>query len=220
MSHHRTALPWIAAGAFALLLALPSWVFAQKGLKISVADDPSWKEGSPSLVLLEIGDFQCPYCGRGAREVLPQVFETFVRTGKVELIFLDLPLPTHPQAFKAAEAAACAGEQNAFWEMHASLFGNQGALAPEQLAGHAEELGLDVSAFRACLDGGKHAAAIREDVRTAGTLGIRSTPAYLLAERIPGSEKVKILEIIRGLPPYADLERLLRAHLPPVTGGD
>jgi|SRR6185436_11803729 len=208
----RAVVPWIVALA---VLGAPSWVFAQKGLKISVADDPSMKEGSPELVLVEVGDFQCPYCGQGAREVLPQVYEKFVRTGKVELIFLDLPLPMHPNAFKAAEAAACAGDQKKFWDMHHILFANQRALAPEQLSGYAEELGLDVPAFQKCLSSGKHAAELREDMRTAQTLGITGTPAYLLGQRLPGGDKIKILEVVRGLPPYEELEKMLQALLPP-----
>lgn len=202
----------IAVGAV-LVLAAPSWA-AKKGLKISVEDDPTMKEGSPGLVLVEVGDFQCPYCGKGALEVLPLVYEKFVRTGKVELIFLDLPLQMHPQAFKAAEAAACAGDQQMFWDMHHQLFGNQRALAPEQLSGHAAELGLDVAAFEKCLKSGKHAPGIRQDVRAAETLGITSTPAYLLGRRVPNSDKVEVLEIISGLPPYEYLEKKINELLP------
>jgi protein-disulfide isomerase len=139
--------------------------------------------------------------------VLTQVYDNFVRTGKVELIFLDLPLPMHQNAFKAAEAAACAGDQNMFWEMHHQLFDNQGALAPEQLTGYAGELGLDVAAFQKCLSSGKQAPGIREDMRVAQNLGITGTPAYLLGRRIPGGDKVQILDMVKGLRPYEELEK-------------
>ena len=144
--------------------------------------------------------------------MLPQVYEKFVRTGKIELIFLDLPLPMHPHAFKAAEAAACAGEQKMFWDMHHVLFANQQALAPDRLPGYAKELGLDVAAFQKCLSGGKQGAAIREDVRTLTILGINGTPRYLLGRRIPDSDKVEVLEIVKGVP-YEELERKLNALL-------
>jgi protein-disulfide isomerase len=140
--------------------------------------------------------------------VLPKVYEKFVRTGKVELIYLDLPLPMHPYAFKAAEAAACAGEQKMFWDMHHLLFANQQALAPDQLPGYAEELGLDVAAFQKCLSSGRQGAGIREDMRVAQTLGLTGTPAYLLGRRLPG-DKVQILEIVKGLKPYEELEAKL-----------
>jgi protein-disulfide isomerase len=144
--------------------------------------------------------------------VLPQVYEKFVRTGKVELIYLDLPLPMHPHAFKAAEAAACAGEQKMFWDMHHVLFANQQALAPDRLPGYAEELGLDVTAFQKCLSGGKQGAGIREDMRTLTILGVNSTPSYLLGRRLPDSDKVEILEIVKGVP-YEELESKLNALL-------
>ena len=120
----RSICRWMSAVGVVLVLGAPPPASAQKGFKISVADDPSLKEGSPPLVLVEIADFQCPYCGQGARDVLPQVGQNFIHTGKVELIFLDLPLQMHPFAFKAAQAASCAGDQGKFWDMYYELFGN------------------------------------------------------------------------------------------------
>lgn len=145
--------------------------------------------------------------------MLPQVREQFVRTGKVELIFLDLPLDMHSHAFKAAEAAACAGDQKKFWEMYHHLFSNQRELAPEKLPAHARQLGLDVDAFQKCLSSGRHAAGIREDLRTAGILGIGSTPTYLIGRRLPGGDKVEILDKISGLPPYEALAKKLNDFL-------
>jgi protein-disulfide isomerase len=145
--------------------------------------------------------------------VLPQVHEKFIHTGKVELVFLNLPLPMHPNAFKAAEAAACAGDQQRFWDMHHLLFANQQGLSPAQLPGYAEELGLDVAAFQKCLASGRHAAQIRQDIRVAQSLGIRGTPAYVLARRLPGSDKVQVLDIVNGLPPYEELDKKINELL-------
>lgn len=145
--------------------------------------------------------------------MLPQVDEKFVRTGKVELIFFDLPLQMHQYAFKAAEAAACAGDQKKFWDMYHLLFANQRALAPDQLQGYAEKLGLDVPAFQKCLSGGRHVAGIRDEIRVAQSLGITGTPAYLLGRRLPGSDKVEVLDIVNGLPPYEELEQKINALL-------
>lgn len=214
----RGMSPLVIVLGLILCLGVSSSAFARKNPRISVADDPSLKEGSPGLVLVEIGDFQCPYCARGARDVIPQVYDKFVRTGKVELVFLDFPLPMHPHAFKAAEAAACAGDQKLFWEMHHQLFGFQHALAPDQLPGYAEDLkdyGLDVAAFQKCLDKGSHAAGIREDIRTVRNLGINGTPAYLLGRRLPEGDKIEILEVVKGLPPYGDMEAKINALLAP-----
>jgi protein-disulfide isomerase len=145
--------------------------------------------------------------------VLPKVYERFVRTGKVELLYLDLPLQMHPHAFKAAEAAACAGDQGKFWEMHHQLFADQRALGASQLPTHAEEIGLDLAAFQKCLAGGKHAGGIREDIRLANSLGISGTPAFILGRRIPGSDKVQVAEVVKGLPPFEFLEEKLNTLL-------
>jgi protein-disulfide isomerase len=209
----RGITSWIAVGLF-LILGAPSWAFAKKGPKISVGDDPSMKEGSPGLVLVEVSDFQCFFCAKGAREVLPVVYEKFVATGKLELIYLDLPLQG-PRAFRAAEAAACAGDQDMFWDMHHQLFANQQGLSPDRLATYAEELGLDAAAFRKCLDSGRHAGGIREDMRAI----INSTPAYLLGRRVPDSDKVEILDVIRGAKPYEVFEKKINDLLAPQTSG-
>lgn len=146
--------------------------------------------------------------------MLPLVNEEFVHTGKVELIYLDLPLQMHPHAFRAAEAAACAGDQGKFWAMHAILFANQQDLAPDQLPGYGEQAGLDEAAFQKCLASERHAPGIRDEIRMAhNLLGLTGTPAFLLGRRIPGGDKVEILEIVKGLPPFEELEKKLNALL-------
>jgi len=209
----RSLVSWSIAAAIIFALGAPSLALGRKGPRISIGDHPSWTKGSPGFVLVEVSDFQCPYCGESAREVMPDIFENFVTTGKVELLFLNLPLRMHPHALEAAEAAACAGDQKMFWDMHSVLFNNQQALAPDQLSGHAQELGLDMAAFQKCLSSGRHGADIRQDIRIAQTLGITGTPAYLLGRRIPGGNDIEVLEIVKGVKPYPEMEAKLNALL-------
>lgn len=206
----------VALIAFAVLvLGWQSAALARKNMSISVADDPSWKKGSPELVLVEVSDFQCPGCGKSALEVMPQIGEVYVQNGKVELVFLDHPLSNHPQAFAAARAAACGNEQGKFWEMREELFQNQDKLSEAQYLSSATALELDMAAFQKCLAGRKHDGAIRDDIRTAEVLlGINWTPAYLLGRRVPGGDKVEVLEILHGVP-YEVLEAKIKALLPP-----
>ena len=145
--------------------------------------------------------------------MLSPIYEKYVSTGKVELIYLDFPLNMHPHAFKAAEAAACAGDQNMFWEMHHLLFANQKALSPDRLPGYAKELELDVAAFEKCLSSGRHGKGIREDIRVVRGLGITGTPAYLLGRRIPGGDKIEVLEIIKGSKQSGGIEEKINALL-------
>jgi len=209
MKHGAKLLAWTCAG----ILALAGPSVAKKPRTISIADDPTLGERSAALVLVEISDFQCPYCGKGAREVLPRVYEQYVTAGKVELVFLDLPLKMHEHAFQAAEAAQCAGEQNLFWDMHHYLFAYQTALTREDLVRYAGELELEVGPFVECLDSGRHDAAIREDIEVARKLRIQGTPAYVLGRRVPASDDVEVLEVISGLPPYEVLEEKINGLL-------
>src|SRR5712691_1751168 len=109
---------------------------------ISIANEPVMGDRAAKVAVIEYSDFQCPFCARYAKETFPQITSDYVDTGKVKYAFHDLPLDFHKYAFKAAEAAHCAGDQGKFWEMHGLLFQNQAALAPEQLGTYAKNLGL------------------------------------------------------------------------------
>jgi len=63
------------------------------------------------LTMIEFSDYQCPFCARHAQQTLPEIDRYYIATGKVSYVFRDLPLPIHPEAPKAAEAAHCAGDQ-------------------------------------------------------------------------------------------------------------
>jgi len=131
----------------------------------------------------------------------------------VKYVFHDLPLDFHKYAFKAAEAAHCAGEQGKFWEMHGLLFQNQTALAPEQLPGYAKNLGLREAAFQQCLDSGKFAAEIKTDVSEAGKVGISGTPTFLVGIVQPGDGRVKVVKKLVGAKAYSEFKAALDSVL-------
>ena len=101
------------------------------------------------VTIVEFSDFQCPFCGRVV-PTLKQLEEQY--KGKVRVAFKNQPLPFHPNARPAAEAALAANEQGKFWEMHDKLFANQQALDRAALEKYAQELGLDMDKFKAALD--------------------------------------------------------------------
>jgi protein-disulfide isomerase len=98
-------------------------------------------------------------------------------------VFKDFPLPNHAQAPKAAEAAHCAGDQNKYWEMHDRIFANQSSMGVPTLKQHAAALGLNTAAFDQCLDSGKFADVIAEDMKLGETLGVSSTPTMYINGR-------------------------------------
>jgi protein-disulfide isomerase len=120
----------------------------------------------------------------------------------VKYVFMDFPLePIHEFAFKAAEAARCAGEQGKYWEMHDRLFANQKNLEPWKA--HAEAVGLDVPKFEGCLNAGKYAEEIRRQISQGAKAGVASTPAFFLAYTDPNGSKVKTVVRITGAQSYA-----------------
>lgn len=189
---------------------------------IDLTIEGSHVKGSPQarLTIVEFSDYQCPFCARHAQQTMGQIEREFVDTGKVRYAVRNLPLASiHPDAFKAAEAAECAGAQGKFWEMHKLLFANQRALGLAELPRHADALGLDGAAFRKCLDAGEHAAKVRKDVEDAQKAGVTGTPAFFVGVSRGTDPKVRVLRKISGAQPFSAfksaLEALLAAPEPP-----
>ena len=151
------------------------------------ATDPSIGSASAPVTLVEFSDFQCPFCQRVA-PTLKQVQKVY--GDKVRIVWKDFPLTQiHPEAFKAGEAAHCAGEQGKFWEYHDRLFANQQALQPDSLKKHAADAGLDTAAFNVCLDSSRYGDRVREGVAQGSRLGVNSTPTlYVNGRMLSGAQ--------------------------------
>ena len=123
----------------------------------------------------------------------------------------DFPLESiHRDAFKAAEAAHCAGEQGKYWEMHHRLFANQRALGAAQLPEHAKAVGLDGGKFKECLDSGKYGARIRKDLADGNRAGVRGTPTFFIGitdSKDPNT--IKGLTMIRGAQGFSGFQATL-----------
>ncbi len=138
--------------------------------------------GNPKapVTVVEFSDFQCPYCVR-SRPTVNRVRETY--GDKVRWVFRHFPLDFHAQAEKAGEAAACAGEQGKFWEMHDLLWTNTAKLQVGDLKAHAATLGLDAPRFGQCLDSGKYAGLVEADREAGQGYGVSGTPAFFVNGR-------------------------------------
>src|SRR5512141_2475560 len=130
------------------------------------------------ITIVEFSDYQCPFCRRWHQEVYQPLLAAY--PGKIKLVYRNLPLTSiHPDAFPAAEAAMCAGEQNAYWPYHEKLFGSE-TLGTEVYKQYAQELGLDMTTFEACITDHKYQQAIQADSDFAVNLGVRSTPTFFI----------------------------------------
>ena len=157
-------------------------------------------EGSPNarVALLVFSDFECPYCGVFARDVLPILRKEYVETGKVVLGFRHLPLEAiHPAAVPAAVAAECAGMQGKFWQMHDWLFAQQATLRSLNLKDPELIGGLDTQKFRQCSEE-PPLTRLRSDAAAAKALGITSTPAFFLGTVEPTKGGFTVTRTLAG----------------------
>ena len=134
-------------------------------------------ENAP-ITIVEFSDFQCPFCRRWHEEVYEPLLAAY--PGKIRMVHRNLPLTSiHPDAFSAAEAAMCAGEQDAFWPYHEKLFSSE-TLGSDIYTQYAQELSLDMNSFETCMADHKYQEAIQIDSDFAIDMGIRSTPTFFI----------------------------------------
>lgn len=185
----------------------PSYV-SDINLVMDVSGDPAKGNPGAKLTIVEFTDYQCPYCGRHARSVLPKILKDYVDTGKVHYVVRDFPLPFHNQAMRAAAAAHCAGAQGKYWAMHDSMFGNQKTLGAKQLSEHAQALGLDVKAFDACVSAGTYTKLIQDNIAAGRKAGVTGTPSFVIGYTEDGGKKVKGVKLIRGALGYDTFQKV------------
>ena len=150
--------------------------------RVDVADGgrPARGASHGPIELIEFSDFQCPFCQR-ANPVVEQVLKTY--GDKITFVYRHYPLPNHPNARPAAEAAACAEVQGKFWEYHDRLFANAAKLADADLKAHAVAIGLDAAKFNSCFDNRQQKPGIDKDIADGEKVGVTGTPAFFINGR-------------------------------------
>jgi protein-disulfide isomerase len=149
--------------------------------KIDLSSAPCRGQADAPAVLVLFSDFECPWCALG-RELV-EILER--QAGKsLRVCFKHLPLTNlHEHAQLAAQATVAAQLQDRFWPMHDRLFTHQKELSRDELAGHAREIGLDMSRFGADLDSAAVVERVKRDADEAARLRIRGTPTFLINGR-------------------------------------
>ncbi|GAB4538504.1 MAG: hypothetical protein Fur002_02070 [Anaerolineales bacterium] len=143
---------------------------------ISTAGFPSLGPADAPITIVEFSDYQCPFCYRWKTQVYDQLQAAY--PGKLRFVYRNFPLSFHQNAFPAAEAALCAGDQNAYWQYHDALFENYDLLNNEsnavleqaQFNQFAADLNLDVTAFEECMTSRKYQQFINDDMAYTATL--------------------------------------------------
>jgi protein-disulfide isomerase len=151
-----------------------------------VDDDVVLGNPNAPVTVVEFGDYQCPFCERLYSGAERQIRETYVKQGLVKFVYRDFPLdqtsperpvPLHPYARAAAEAAECARDQDKFWEYHDYLFENQPGIPRMDFVAVAKTLGLQEIQFRSCIETRKYRNEVEKDLQDGIALGVRGTPA-------------------------------------------
>ena len=171
------------------------------GDRWNLVGDPVKGSEDAIVTIVEFSEFQCPFCSR-VLPTLTQILETEEFAGKVRIVFQNMPLSFHEDAHLAGQAALAAHDQGKFWEYHDILFANMRALKRADLEGYAEQLELDMDAFRAALDNETHKEQVDAEIALAGTLGIRGTPNFMINGRN-----------LRGAQPFPAFETIIREEI-------
>ena len=195
----RTIGPPGAPSARAAGAAIEDVSDAQLTARITGA--PVLGDRSARVAMIEFSDFECPFCKRYVDETFSRIKDEFIATGRIQYAARHLPLEqTHPNALRAAQAAACAADQGKFWEMRDYLFARQAELAQDVWLRDAAVLGLDEKVFHDCLSGAS-ADRIRADQAAATGLGATATPTFLVGVVEPDGT-IRILRRIAGAHPF------------------
>lgn len=138
------------------------------------------------ITVVEMSDFQCPYCRNFATQTWATIDREYVATGKVRWIFVNFPLTQiHPNAAAAAELAMCTAKRGKFWPMHDLLYAHQDTWAPLNEPGQflltlVDSLKIPRDSVTACVQSGEMRALVQRDANTAARIGARSTPSFLI----------------------------------------
>jgi protein-disulfide isomerase len=212
-TYGRKAGQWFLV-ASTTLHGPPPYSAKDVDLNLTVDEKRIGGNQNASVVLIEFGDYECPFCRDFASTTMKRIERDYIDPGRIGFVFQDFPLESsHPHAFGAALAAQCASEQGHLWEMNHKLFAESSALTPGDLFHDAEELKLDVPKFRECFADEKVATQLRARMREASAVGIDGTPMFVVGLRKPGSKTIRGLRMIEGGYPYevfkATLEMLI-----------
>ncbi len=169
-------------------------------VNVTTDGDPSIGPEDAPVTIIEFSDYQCPYCAKWHAEVYEQLMAAYA--GKIRFVYRDNPIPSHPEAEPAAEAAECAGEQGDYWKFHDALFSGSYGLSRSSYEQIAADLGMDMIPFKQCLDSRRYKSEVEADAAAAAKAGINSTPTFVINGRL-----------LIGALPFSDFKAVIDEEL-------
>jgi len=178
--------------------------------QVDVGNSPLLGSMDAPVTIVEYTDFQCPYCNRFFVQTFPELKKNYIDTGKVRFYSMDFPLGIHDKALQAAQAGRCAADQQKFWPMHGRMQSNPNALDLENLMEYAAQSGLDVPAFRKCVEEEKYKQDVQSALTEASLKAVSGTPTFVIGKStVPGVEGT----LLMGAQPYETFDRMLKGLL-------
>jgi len=168
---------------------------------IPLGDAPVLGNENAEITIVEYSDFQCPFCAK-AEATVKQLQKNYA--GKIKLVYKQFPLGFHKDAFRASEASFCANEQSVdyFWKLHDYMLANPKKLSVADLKSKAQQLGMKPKPFNQCLDSGKYAGKVNQDIAEGKRFGVEATPMFF----VNGIT-------VSGAQPYAVFAKLIEEEL-------
>lgn len=170
---------------------------ADKGRIQGATSAPIW--------IVEVSDFQCPFCKTWHDNAYAAVVREYVQTGRARMAYLNMPLRMHQHAMEAAEVAMCASVQSRFWEMHEALFNTQSRWeGMPSVATYFDSLATTVGvarpAFDTCVKAHLTRPLIDADIERGKSAGIGSTPTFFVGDqKIEGAQPLPLFrEVIEA----------------------
>jgi protein-disulfide isomerase len=181
----------------------------------SVDYEARWADASPAthgpvpnVVIVEFSDFQCPFCGRYARETFASVKTQLLDKGKARYLFRNFPLEgIHPFSLKASKAAVCARRQGRFDDMHTALFAHQTELDDGHLRARVAEMKLDARAYATCM-ATEAESEVRRELAQGQALEVTGTPTFFIGT-IGSAGHVRLVKRVNGAPTLETLEQVV-----------
>jgi protein-disulfide isomerase len=165
----------------------------QPEVKVDIEGAETEGPADAPVTVVEFSDYECPAC-RATHETVKKIKETY--QGKIRWVYKDYPLKRHKDAFKAAEAAHCAGDQGKFWEFQEKLF-TADKLDVDSIVKYAGEFGLSTEKFSQCLKDSKHKELVEKNERDGVKIGVDRTPSFVINGTVfvggPTFEKFKTI---------------------------
>ena len=179
---------------------------------IELKHAPVLGSDTATVTIVEVGDYQCHMCKLWFYETRPLIVENYIDTGKVNLVFIDMPFLGYDST-PASEASYCADDQGMYWEYHSQLFQYQqeiddGWASATRLQAIAFAIGLDIEQFDKCMITDDHKSRVNYNMQIAKKeFGANSTPTFVIVNT--SGDKQKII----GAHPYSTFEKILDSML-------